>query len=362
MTSAAALPGAGAVLRVVRGAAGRRPVRIALLVGGLFVLGVLCGQRASAADGAPASPPLPAAVTEVTAVTGTVGDAVPLAGGHAVEPVTRRVVERPVTEHVVMPGTEHVVRPVTEQVVRSVVEDVAEPVAEDVVEPVADPVSEHVVRPVVEDVVRPVTDPVLAPVVEGVVVPVGDLVESVTEGLAGVPSQLPPVSGMPSLPGLPEVPELPGWTTLPVQTSPGETPPVNVTPQEPGRAGAESPGSDADGDSGSDGERVAGPAVVAYGTNAVVGGAVVAVVAPHRDAAAGHAPAVRTPAQQNPDSLPTGVFGRHSAVDNGGPRHAEPYAVASADPAPLSLVPGAPAADAADGTRDRHRDIPESPG
>ncbi|MER6155019.1 hypothetical protein ABT147_05665 [Streptomyces sp. NPDC001868] len=347
MTSAAALPGAGAVLRVVRGAAGRRPVRIALLVGGLFVLGVLCGQRASAADRVPASPPLPVAVTAaVTEVTGAVGDVVPSAGKHAVEPVTRRVVERPVTEHVVRPVAEHVVRPVVE----------------DLVEPVADPVSEHVVAPVVEDVVRPVTDPVLAPVVEGVVVPVGDLVESVSEGLAGMPSQLPPVSGLPSLPGLPEVPELPGWTTLPVETGPVEVPPVNVTPQAPGRAGAESPGSDVDGDSGSDGERAAGRTAVAYGPNAMAGGAVVAVTAPHRDAAAGHTPAVRTPARQNPDGLPTGTLRRHSAVDNGGPRHAEPYAVTSPDPAPLSLVPGAPAADAADGTRDRHRDIPESPG
>ncbi|MFE7838618.1 hypothetical protein ACFU53_21930 [Streptomyces sp. NPDC057474] len=380
MTSAAALPGAGAVLRVVRGAAGRRLVRVAVLAGGLFVLGVLCGARASAADGAPTSPPLSAAVTEVL---GAVGHAVPPVDEHVVEPVARHVVApvteravrpvieqvaRPVDEDVVQPVADPVSRPVTEHVVRPVTGQVVQPVTGQVVQPVTgqvvQPVVENVVQPVVDPVLRPVTDPVLRPVVEHVVVPVGDLVESVTEGLAGVPSQLPPVNGMPSLPwvpGLPELPELPGWTTLPVQTLP-----VDVTPQESGRAGAERPGPIEDGDSGSDGERASGPASVVYGPNAVVGGAVVGgavvVTAPHPDAGAGDPPIVRVPAQQNPDGLPTGALGRHSTVDNGGPRHAEPYALASLDRAPLSLVPGAPAVDAADGTRDRHRDIPEFPG
>ncbi|WP_328506255.1 hypothetical protein [Streptomyces sp. NBC_00391] len=385
MTSAAALPGAGAVLRVVRGAAGRRLVQVALLVGGLFVLGVLCGERASAAEGTPTSSLLP---TAVTAITGTAGHALPPVGAHVVapvapvardvvEPVTGRAV-RPVTERVARPVTERVARPVTERAVQPVTEQVARPVTEDVVQPVVDPVlrpvtehvarpvtehvvqpaAEHVLRPVVEDVVRPVTDSVVLPVAEGVVVPVGDLVESVTEGLAGAASQLPPVSGVPSLPG---IPGLPGWTTLPV-----ETPPVDATPLEPGRAGAERPGSTVDGDGGRNGEPASRSASVAYGPNAVAGGApaggAVAVTAPHRHVGVGGSAVVRVPAQQNPGGLPTGSLGWHSAVDNGGPRHAESYAVASPDPAPASLVPGAPATDAADGTRDRHRDIPEFPG
>ncbi|UUU24474.1 hypothetical protein [Streptomyces sp. DSM 40750] len=413
LTSAAALPGAGAALRVVRGVAGRRLVQVALLVGGLFVLGVLCGERANAAEGAPTSRPFSAAVTDVT---GTVGHAVPSVGEHVVEPVAEHAVEpateqvvrpviedvvgpviedvvgsvtepvlRPVTNDVVQPVTEQVVRPViedvvgpvtepvlrpvtndvvqpvTEQVVRPVIEDVVGPVTEPVLRPVTNdvvqPVTEQVVRPVIEDVVRPVTEPVLRPVTEHVVGPVGDLVGSVTEGLAEVPTQFPPVSGMPSLPGvpgLPELPGLPGWTTLPVETLP-----VDVTPQEPGRTETETPGSTGDGDR--DGERAAGSASVVYGPHAA-DGATVVVSAPHRAAGAGDSPVVRVPAQQNPDGLPTGTLGRHSAVDNGGPRHAEPHAVASLDRAPLSLVPGATAADAADGTRDRHRDIPEFPG
>ncbi|NED09037.1 hypothetical protein G3I55_46265, partial [Streptomyces sp. SID6648] len=40
-------------LRVLRTAAGRRALYGALLLGGLCVLGLLCGGRAQAADGAP---------------------------------------------------------------------------------------------------------------------------------------------------------------------------------------------------------------------------------------------------------------------------------------------------------------------
>ncbi|WP_037694320.1 hypothetical protein [Streptomyces scabiei] len=395
MTPTAALPGAGAVLRMVRGTAGRRLVRVALLVGGLFVLGVLCGARASATEGAPTSPPLPAAVTAaVTEVTGTADHAPPptdepAVARHMAQPVTERVVQ-PVAERIARPMTDRIARPVTQDVVQRVADPVSlsRPVAEDVVQSVADPVSrpvtegavqpsagivvrpgvEHVVRPVTDpvssrpvagDVVQPLAEPVLRPLIEQVVVPVGDLVESVTEGLAGVRSQLPPVPGVPSLPGVPGLPELPGlpaWTTLPVESLP-----VVVTPQEPGRAGAERPGSAVDSDSGSGGERASGPASVVYGPDAAVGGAV-AVSALRRAAGAGDAPVVRVPAQHSPDGLPTSALRRHSTVDNGGPRHAEPQAAASLDRAPLSLVPGVPAADAVNGTRDRHRDIPEFPG
>lgn len=366
---------------MVRGTAGRCLVRVVLLVGGLFVLGVLCGARASAAGGVPTSPPLPAAVTaavtEVPEVTGTAGHAPPPTD----EPAVARHMAQPVTERVVRPVTDRIARPVTEDVVRRVAEGVVQPMADpvpqpvtegavqpsaglvvrpgakDVVRPVTDPVS--LSRPVAEDVLQPLAEPVLRPVIEQVGVPVGDLVESVTEGLAGVQSQLPPVTGVPSLPGMPGLPELPGlpaWTTLPVESLP-----VVVTPQEPGRAGAERPGSAVDGDSGSGGERASGPASVVYGPDAAVGGAV-AVSAPRRDAGAGDAPVVRVPAQHSPDGLPTSALRRHSTVDNGGPRHAEPQAAAPLDRAPLSLVPGVPAADAANATRDRHRDIPEFPG
>ncbi|MEU3849849.1 hypothetical protein [Streptomyces sp. NPDC029554] len=49
MTRSAALSGAAS--RVLRTAAGRRALHVALLLGGLLVIGLLCGQRADAADG-----------------------------------------------------------------------------------------------------------------------------------------------------------------------------------------------------------------------------------------------------------------------------------------------------------------------
>jgi len=42
-----------AALRVLRTAAGRRALRLAVLVGGLFTLGFLCGEQAHAAEGTP---------------------------------------------------------------------------------------------------------------------------------------------------------------------------------------------------------------------------------------------------------------------------------------------------------------------
>ncbi|MFM9554996.1 MULTISPECIES: hypothetical protein [Streptomyces] len=334
MTSATPLPGAGAGA-ALRGAAGCRLVRVALLLGGLFVLGVLCGERANAADGAPTSPP------PLTAVT-----------SHVLRPATG-FEDRPVAEHAARPVTETPVQPAPEQAVRR-------------------SVTEGAVEPVVQ-----VTEGVAVPVTEGVVVPVGDLVESVTEGLGGVTSQLPSVS-LPSLPGvvpgLPEVPQspelpglpgVPGWSTLPVESLP-----VGEVPQESGPTEAEKPDQVPDADGGRDDARVsgpvAGPVPVAYGPTVGVGGAV-AVPAPHRTATdagagAGDQPGVRAAVRQSQDGLPTGALGRHSAVDNGGPRHAEPHALAALPHTPLSLVPGAPVADAAGGTRERHRDVPVFPG
>ncbi|MFF6782036.1 hypothetical protein [Streptomyces sp. NPDC012510] len=278
------------------------------------------GAAAKSATG-----PVTAVVDTLADVTGTAGRAVPPVGAHVVEPVV-----------------EHVVQPVTEQVV----------------------------RPVTDSVVRPVTDPVLRPITQHVVVPIGDLVETVTEGLTEAPTRFPPVSGTPPLPGAPgipeepELPELPGWSTLPV-----EIPPFDVTPVERGRAEVEAPGStvtgdhdcDGDGDCDGAGEWAADPETASYGPHVSMDDAV-SVSAARRDAGAGDAPVVRVPERPDTDALPASTLGHHSTVDNGGPRHAEPYAVASFDRVPLSLVPVATAVDAAYDTRERHRDIPESPG
>ncbi|MEU0041370.1 hypothetical protein ABZ063_47515, partial [Streptomyces sp. NPDC006333] len=51
MIPTAAPPVAGAALRLLRTAAGRRALQASLLVGGVFALGFLCGEQARAADG-----------------------------------------------------------------------------------------------------------------------------------------------------------------------------------------------------------------------------------------------------------------------------------------------------------------------
>ncbi|MFE1313594.1 hypothetical protein [Streptomyces sp. NPDC058755] len=55
----------GTAVRVLRTAAGRRALQLALLVGGLFLLGFLCGEQAQAAERTPVTP-----VTSVVPVTG----------------------------------------------------------------------------------------------------------------------------------------------------------------------------------------------------------------------------------------------------------------------------------------------------
>ncbi|WEH15741.1 hypothetical protein [Streptomyces sp. VNUA24] len=303
MTAAAPLPGAGAVLRVTRGAAGRRAVRVGLLVGGLFALGVLCGARASAAD-------------EGTSAVSSLSAAVPTAATDRVAPGTGR--------------TGPVLRPVTEQVV------------------------------------PPVVPPVLRPVTASVPVLVDDLVETVTGVTAGVVPQLPPAGGTPSLPEVPGLPEPSAGTTLPAEAPPVAVTPREPDRAVAGSRGPAVDDDDGSGGSGgSGGERAAVAPSVAFGPKGVVGGATV-VSALLRDAGAGAGAGddslVRVSARWSPGGPVTGVLGGRSAVDNGGPRHMEASTLTSLDRAPLGVVPGAPVTDAPDGVRDRHRDVPEFPG
>lgn len=278
-----------------------------------------------------------------------VDDVVTSAGGQIVETVTPDAV-RPVTREAVRPVAREVVRPVTRVAVRPVAQHVVRPVGRDVVHP--DPVVDEALRPVTEDVLRPVGDVVEAVAVAG---GLGDASSFPPE--AQMPSW-PEGSGWPRVPEWPDVPELPQLPGVPAwPTLPGETLPVEVTPREPGGVRPDEAGQDVDGGR----ERRVGPAHVVHGPFAGDGD-VAAMAAPHRDAGAGDVHVWRTAEPQAPGGPPTGALGGHSAVDNGGPRHAEPHAVTSLHRAPLSLAPGAIAADVADGTRERHRDIPEFPG
>ncbi|MFE2421363.1 hypothetical protein [Streptomyces hokutonensis] len=102
----------GAALRVTRTAVGRCVLQLALLVGGLFVLGFVCGGQAQAADGVPGQQPGIPAGASVASVTSVVKP-VPV-------PVVAPV-PAPVADTV-----ERVVRPVSDVVTKTVTEVLAE--------------------------------------------------------------------------------------------------------------------------------------------------------------------------------------------------------------------------------------------
>ncbi|MCX5603904.1 hypothetical protein OOK29_37770 [Streptomyces phaeochromogenes] len=361
MALSAVLP--DAALRVTRRAAGRRALQVALLVGGLFVLGLLCGEQARAADGvAPASKP-----TDV--VRSVASSAEQVAKGSA-EP-RQRIGERPsgsnsqsatvssatppppastatsdsdsttaTASGSEQPGLPEAITPVTDEVQR-----------------VVRPVTEPVVRPVAEQVVRPVTERVVPPVAEDVVRPIGDLVDQITGGVTGgigerpaPPQWWPSLPQLPTLPGLPGLPELPG---LPLPAVPGQTLPVGTAPQQPGGA--------TDDHRAAEKQSRDESAATVYGPRFAGGPAAAGDDVRHHAATQGTW-AAQAPVHQVPDGDPMGALGRHSAVDNGSPRHGDAQAVASNERARPTLVPGAAADVTAAGTRDRHRDIPAFPG
>ncbi|QUW80093.1 hypothetical protein SMIR_13975 [Streptomyces mirabilis] len=295
---AAELPFAGAALRLTRTAAGRRALQLALLVAGLFALGLLCGERAHAADGTDGLVPTVPASSSVRVVK----PAAPLPVAHsAAQAVTH------VTDTVAQVGG--TVTRVTDTV-------------------------RHVVRPAADSVVRPV----------------GDLVETVTGELGQAPPKsLPPLPSLPSRSSLPSLPELPGPPAL--QGAGGQVPSAGSGPHQSG-AGAVTSSSHAvvrHADPGPVGPAYHGPTRLGTDTDGV------AVSGEHRGVAPG-------PDRQAPPGDPTGALGGQSAVDNGTPRHGDPQAVTPSHRAPLRLVPGVPAAVTAAGIRDRHRDIPVFPG
>ncbi|MFF3711439.1 hypothetical protein [Streptomyces phaeochromogenes] len=361
MALSAVLP--DAALRVTRTAAGRRALQVALLVGGLFVLGLLCGEQARAADGvAPGSNP-----TDVVRLV--TSSAEQLAEGS--EQSRQRTGERPSGSNS-RSGTVSSATPPPASTAASASDSTATATASgseqlglpeatgpvtDEVQRVVRPVTEPVVRPVAEQVVHPVTERVIPPVAEDVVRPIGDLVEQITGGVTGgiverpaPPQWWPSLPQVPTLPGLPGLPELPG---LPLPAVPGQTLPVGTAPQQPGGAtddhrAAEKQSRD---------ERAA----TVYGPRFAGGLAAAGDDVRHHVDTRGTR-AVQAPVHQVPDGDPTGALGRHSAVDNGSPRHGDAQAVALNERARPTLVPGTAADVTAAGTRDRHRDIPAFPG
>ncbi|MFD8215836.1 hypothetical protein ACFV2U_19360 [Streptomyces sp. NPDC059697] len=316
---AAELSFAGAALRLTRTAAGPRALQLALLVAGLFALGLLCGERAHAADGA--------------------GGLVPTAGASSSVRVVKPAAPLPVA-HSAAQAVTHVTDTVTHAHVTDTVAQVGGTVTR-----VTDTVR-HLVRPAADSVVRPAAD--------SVVRPVGDLVETVTGELGQAPPKTLP--SLPSLPSRSSLPELPGQPGPPALPGAGDqVPSAGAGPRQSG-AGAVSSSSHAvvrHADAGPVGPTYYGPTRLGTDTDGV------GVRGEHRGVAPGPGPG---PDRQAPPGDPTGALGGQSAVDNGTPRHGDPHAVTPSHRAPLRLGPGVPAAVTAAGTRDRHRDIPVFPG
>jgi hypothetical protein len=322
----------GAPLRVMRTAAGRRALQVALLVGALFALGFLFGEQAQAADG----------VTSASAGT-------PVAASNLTPP-------QPAVPQPTAPG--------------SAASELA----------ASEPVTSE-----------PAVPEPGGPAHSGG--PVGDVVGSVSAGLADVKTKLPslsvtvpdppPAPGLPGMPGLPDLPALPAFPALPSEPSQLSEPTLPGLPQLPGlpmapvhtlpapvmpapppgsssaptapppAASTDEPAPDPDARADAATPRGYGPRFVADVTVSRGG----AHPPGHRATRPGYAPVHQAPTRD-----PGGALSGKAAVDNGTSRHGgDAHAVTFDHPAPLRLMPGATAGVDADGPRDGHRDIPVSP-
>ncbi|MDQ1048016.1 hypothetical protein [Streptomyces sp. V4I2] len=320
MTLPAVLP--GAALRMMRTAAGRRALQVVLLVGGLFALGLLCGEQAHAADGVLST----TSTSSVTrSVTSTASPASAASTASVAPTASAASTTSAPSDDVVSSDSAQGVRSLAKsQVVRSVDVRVAQPVGR-----------------------------LVGTVVTG-------LAEAEAEAKLPSPpesSELPSPPDLSDLPGLSELPGPPGLPALPGQTLPA---PVTSAPESgsPGTPSATS-------GQGTEG-RSAAAVPLTYGPRfdvgaAMSGGAGVAHTSAHRAGQlgeTGQAPVHHAP----PPGDPGGALSDKSAVDNGTPRHGDAHAVTDNSRAPLRLVAGVAARAVADGTRDRYRDIPVFPG
>ncbi|MGW1614145.1 hypothetical protein ACWCQZ_32860 [Streptomyces sp. NPDC002285] len=286
MTWPATLP--GAALRVLRTAAGWRALQLALLVGGVLAIGLLCGERAYAADGVSAgratsssSGSAPSAVVGATASapegeeTGTsAGGAVerlvsdPAAAGvcAAADPAAPELsaspqpqatspfsptsqppaVSGPAPEapaagasassvpapHAPTPGAPASGDPAQgDRAPGTPPPSGQAPYGQGSVDNAATAIP----HPTDDQVLRPVTERVIQGVGHRVVAPVADVVEPVTGGLAEVQAQMPPLASLPTLPALPALPtapESPAWPSWP--SRPGLEFPEFPLPELPG--------------------------------------------------------------------------------------------------------------------------------
>ncbi|MFF8940988.1 hypothetical protein ACF1A5_01690 [Streptomyces sp. NPDC014864] len=389
-----------AALRVMRTAAGRRALRLGLLVGALFALGFLCGEQAHAADGTPAvSSTGSLASSAVDGVRSAAQGAVGEVAGASASAVT--TTEHDSVSHPAKSGagaatsgaeagnggglpprhgssrTGDAVRKSSSSWTSGSSEKASSSSdaldASDASERgsatragnsvPAGSAAQSASSLRADPVLRPVADSVVRSVGERVERPVGDLVGAVTDEPAEAGATVLPSGPSPPLPALPGPSTLPGLPGPPGESGlPVTVPPLPAT-SEPGtqRPGAGPPL--LSGGHAPDGRTVARTAQgAAYGPRFTVVGTVPATAVGAgasgllRDLRDGRAPLPQAPARD------AGALLGQSALDTGTPRHADAHAVTLIDRAPLRLAPGAAARSDAAGTRDRHRDIPVFPG
>ncbi|MGW1727153.1 hypothetical protein ACWCQK_30060 [Streptomyces sp. NPDC002306] len=318
MTRPEALP--GAALRESRTAAGRRALRVALLVGGLFALGVLWGEQAHAAEhpAAPTSPTSTTSTTVTASPTSGILPVVPPAGHHGAVAVPKAITH-PVIEAVTQP---------VGKLVGTVTEGLAEARAQ-LPRPPAQPAPSTLPT-------LPASLPLISALLE-------------TSSPPGLPSSPDP----PSSSG--EAPPAPDATTPPsaAESASAERAASNGPTERPAPAGPPLPPySD---------PNPYEPRFIAVGSDMGTGagaGALAADGTRHRPAHAGHT----GPARRAPAGDPRSVLVGQSTLDAGTSRHGDAYAVAPGHhQMPLRLLRGTVARAEAAGTRGRYRDIPVSP-
>ncbi len=391
----------GAAVRVLRAAAGRGALQLALLVGGLFALGVLYGEQAGAAEGIAGAGRVTSPVSAI--VTATVG----ATGGAGATDADGREddADRVRSSDPTSPGDLATPGGLAESAGLATLTDLAEPVALSTPGGFAEPADratgsspesaghprdgapqnrsgvggrvEQVVRPVtgraVSAGVQPLVGSLGASVDERVVRPVGDVVETVTEGLARAGAETPePLLPLP-LPGLSESPTLPVLPNLPGAAEPSDpTPALPVLPELPGQilplpvGGESGPGAvvqtSPSADVGLAGHGGTARAGTGHGPRLGKSTGEAGRVTSQGDGRQAHVGDEYAAVRHAPGGHGDGVLGNRSASDNGTSRHFDGHAVAVNPRAPLSLVAGAVEGVEVDGTKDRHRDIPVFPG
>ncbi|TPQ21841.1 hypothetical protein [Streptomyces sporangiiformans] len=336
-----------------------------LFLGGLFVLGLLCGERAYAADGvAPDVRPAEA----VRSVQGSAERAVTRSAERVTQGAEDAKKAKSARNSEGAEGAESAVSspratglhglddalPAPAPAAKSQSGSRAEaPSHTGAVAPVG-PVGSAGPEGFVHEATAPVTggvQRVVRPAAERVVRPIGDVVDQVADGFAEPPasSWWPPES---ELPAFPSSPYLPGLPALPA--FPGQTLPVGSTPQQPDGVAEEhgATGLDAGESPGDESTGVHGPQFTGGHTAPDAG------VRDNDEGARG----AQSFARPAPNGDSKGALGHGSATDNGSSRHGDAQAVTFNDRAQLRLVPGTAAAVTVAETRDRHRDIPVFPG